>query len=47
MEVPAGHQVVKRRVAADLDAFRDLPAVPLEPWEKPAARVSSTALVPR
>lgn len=33
------------RLAADLVAFRDLPAVALEPCEKRAARVSSTSLV--
>ena len=38
-------QTIGERLAADLDAFRDLPAVPLEPCEKRAARVSSTALV--
>jgi len=36
---------IGERLAADLDAFRELPAVPLEPCEKRAARVSSTALV--
>jgi hypothetical protein len=36
---------IGERLAADLDAFRDLPAVSLEPCEKRAARVSSTALV--
>jgi hypothetical protein len=38
-------ETIGARLAADLDAFRDLPAVPLEPCEKRAARVSSTALV--
>lgn len=38
-------EAIGARLAADLDAFRDLPAVPLEPCEKRAARVSSTALV--
>jgi hypothetical protein len=38
-------QTIGARLGADLDAFRDLPAVPLEPCEKRAARVSSTALV--
>jgi len=33
------------RLGADLAALRDLPAVPLEPCEKRAGRVSSTALV--
>ena len=32
---------IGERLAADLAAFRDLPAVPLEPCEKRAARVSS------
>ena len=36
---------IGERLAADLQAFRELPAVPLEPCEKRAARVSSTALV--
>jgi transposase len=36
---------IGERLAADLDAFRELPAVPLEPCEKRTARVSSTALV--
>ncbi len=36
---------IGERLVADLAAFRDLPAVPLEPCEKRAARVSSTALV--
>lgn len=38
-------ETIGARLAADLAAFRDLPAVPLEPCEKRAARVSSTALV--
>jgi transposase len=36
---------IGERLVADLAALRDLPAVPLEPCEKRAARVSSTALV--
>ncbi len=36
---------IGERLAADLEAFRDLPAAPLEPCEKRSARVSSTALV--
>ena len=36
---------IGERLAADLDALRELPAVPLEPCEKRAARVSSMALV--
>ena len=36
---------IGERLGADLQAFRDLPAVPLEPCEKRAARVSSMALV--
>jgi len=36
---------IGERLEADLAAFRDLPAVPLEPCEKRVARVSSTALV--
>ena len=35
----------RERLVADLEAFKDLPATPLEPCEKRAARVSSTALV--
>jgi len=31
-------------LVADIAVLRDLPAVPLEPCEKRAARVSSTAL---
>ena len=38
-------ETIGERLVADLEAFRDLPAVPLEPCEKRAARVSSTALV--
>lgn len=38
-------ETIGERLAADLDAFRGLPAVPLEPCEKRTARVSSTALV--
>jgi len=38
-------ETIGERLAADLEVFRDLPAVPLEPCEKRAARVSSTALV--
>lgn len=36
---------IGERLAADVAALRPLPAVPLEPCEKRAARVSSTALV--
>jgi transposase len=36
---------IGERLVADLAALRTLPAVPLEPCEKRAARVSSTALV--
>ena len=36
---------IGERLVADLEAMRTLPAVPLEPCEKRAARVSSTALV--
>ncbi len=36
---------IGERLMADLAALRALPAVPLEPCEKRAARVSSTALV--
>jgi transposase len=36
---------IAERLAADLAALRSLPTVPLEPCEKRAARVSSTALV--
>jgi transposase len=38
-------RTIGERLAADLAAFRALPAVPLEPCEKRIARVSSTALV--
>jgi hypothetical protein len=38
-------QTIGARLAADLVAFRDLPSTALEPCEKRAARVSSTALV--
>jgi transposase len=38
-------QTIGARLAADLVALRDLPATALEPCEKRAARVSSTALV--
>ncbi len=38
-------ETIGERLVADLAAFRDLPAVPLEPCEKRVARVSSTALV--
>jgi hypothetical protein len=38
-------ETIGERLAADLSAIRDLPGVPLEPCEKRAARVSSTALV--
>ena len=38
-------QTIGERLAADLEVFRPLPAAPLEPCEKRAARVSSTALV--
>jgi transposase len=38
-------ETIGERIAADLQAFRDLPAVPLEACEKRSARVSSTALV--
>lgn len=38
-------ETIGERLAADIEVFRDLPAVPLEPCEKRAARVSSTALV--
>ena len=36
---------IGERLAVDVEALRTLPAVPLEPCEKRAARVSSTALV--
>src|SRR5271170_4210053 len=38
-------QTIGERLTADLAMLRGLPAVPLEPCEKRAARVSSTALV--
>lgn len=38
-------ETIGGRLAADLAAFRELPAVPLEPCEKRSARVSSTGLV--
>jgi MarC family membrane protein len=38
-------QTIGERLVADLAALRELPAVALEPCEKRAARVSSTALV--
>jgi transposase len=38
-------ETIGARLVADLGALRMLPAVPLEPCEKRAARVSSTALV--
>ena len=38
-------ETIGERLAADLAALRKLPVVPLEPCEKRAARVSSTALV--
>lgn len=38
-------ETIGERLVADLEAFLDLPAVPLEPCEKRAARVSSTALI--
>ena len=36
---------IGERLVADTAALRDLPAVALEPCEKRAARVSSTALI--
>jgi Mu transposase, C-terminal domain len=39
------HETIGERLIADADALDDLPAAPLEPCEKRAARVSSTALV--
>jgi hypothetical protein len=39
------HETICERLAADIAALDDLPAAPLEPCEKRAARVSSTALV--
>jgi transposase len=43
----AGRDVatIGERLGADLEAFRELPAVALEPCEKRSARVSSTGLV--
>lgn len=38
-------ETIGARLAADLAAFRDLPAAPFEPCDKRTARVSSTALV--
>ena len=38
-------EAIGERLIADTAVLRDLPAVPLEPCEKRAARVSSTALV--
>ena len=38
-------QTIGERLAADCEALRPLPAVPLEPCEKRGGRVSSTALV--
>ena len=38
-------ETIGERLAADVAALQSLPAVPLEPCEKRAARVSSTALV--
>ena len=38
-------ETIAARLVADLDAFRNLPSVPLEPCDRRAARVSSTALV--
>jgi len=38
-------ETIKERLAADMAAFRTLPAAPFEPCDKKAARVSSTALV--
>ena len=38
-------QTIGERIAADGEALRPLPAVPLEPCEKRGGRVSSTALV--
>jgi transposase len=39
------HETIGERLVADAAALDDLPAAPLEPCEKRAARVSSTALV--
>jgi transposase len=45
-EVAGRHsETIGERLCADLEIFRNLPAVALEPCEKRAARVSSTALV--
>ncbi len=45
-EVAGRHsETIGERLASDLAAFKELPAVPLEPCEKRAARVSSTSLV--
>ena len=38
-------ETIGPQLVADLAAFRDLLAVPLEPCDKRTARVSSTALV--
>jgi transposase len=38
-------ETIGERLVADLAALRDLPVVPMEPCEKRAGRVSSTALV--
>ena len=38
-------ETIGERLVADIAALRNLPVVPLEPCEKRAARVSSTALV--
>ena len=38
-------ETIGERLIADLAAFKDLPATPLEPCEKRIARVSSTSLV--
>jgi len=38
-------ETIGARLAADIATMRELPAVPLEPYEKRVARVSSTALV--
>ena len=39
------HETIGERLAADAVALDDLPPAPLEPCEKRAARVSSTATV--
>ena len=45
-EIAGRHsETMGERPVADVAMFRDLPAVALEPCEKRAARVSSTALV--